>query len=73
MRVSIGTTVTFASNFASHPLSGGDVETRAAEDGSPIQATSSGTEAAFTFASAGSFGFYCEVHAPSMAGAVFVE
>jgi len=73
VRVSAGTRVTIQSNFASHPLEPGNAATREADDGSPIVPTAAGTSVDVVFVSAGAFGFYCQVHAPTMAGAVFVE
>jgi len=73
VKVKAGTQVTFNSDFAIHPLRGGDASSREEDESSPIEATDSGTTIAFAFPSAGAFGFYCNIHAPSMAGAVFVE
>jgi plastocyanin len=77
VRISVGTKVTIDSNFASHPLKAGIAATGAVQEGSPIVPTDAGTSVEIDFASAslagGAFGFYCQVHAPSMAGAVFVE
>ena len=73
VKVKAGTDVTFNADFGIHPLRGGDAASREEDEGSPIDDTDSGTSVTFTFASAGAFGFYCNIHAPSMAGAVFVE
>jgi plastocyanin len=41
---------------------------------SPIKKTMNGMEATFKFDAAGSFGYYCDVHAGGgMVGAIFVE
>jgi plastocyanin len=40
---------------------------------SPITSTNTGTTAMFTFPDAGTFGYYCNVHQPGMAGVVFVQ
>lgn len=76
VKVTAGTNVKFVSAFASHPLVGGAVADGAkVPDGtSPITPTSTGTEATFTLANAGTFPYYCDLHALSgMTGAIFVE
>lgn len=67
MRVKAGQTVTWNGAFASHPLmaSGGDA-------GNPITTTSTGSTKAFTFPTAGTYGFACMFHGGSMFGAIEV-
>jgi len=67
VHVKVGQSVTFNLDFSDHPMQpfGGDT-------GNPIQETTSGTTATFTFASAGTFGFHCEAHPSIMQGAVQV-
>jgi plastocyanin len=78
VRVKKGTMVTFEvpapGNFSGHPLVGGLAGPPPAPDSSsPIQPTNTGTAVTFTMDLAGTYPFYCEYHAPSMAGAIFVE
>ena len=76
IKISAGASVTFSSNFGAHPLVGGEFVDgmKQPDAGSPIEATSSGNSATFTFPNAGSYGYYCDFHVASgMAGAVFVE
>jgi plastocyanin len=75
IKVSVGTKVTFNGDFSSHPFQGGDVDAvpPAATTGPFAAGVSSGMTATFTMSSAGSFGFYCQFHEPSMAGTVFVQ
>ena len=71
----MGHGVTFAGDFASHPLRAGDVSsgTPVPDTTSPIMSTDTGTMASFTFPNAGKFGYYCNFHEPGMAGAIFVQ
>jgi plastocyanin len=76
IKISKGSSVTIASNFANHPLVGGVFANgmKMPDANSPITATSTGMEATFDFPEAGAFGYYCDFHAGSgMIGAVFVE
>lgn len=76
IKIKTGTSVTFSSTFASHPLVGGEVVngTKTPDASSPITTTNTGTEATFTFPNAGTFGYYCDIHAASgMSGAIIVE
>jgi plastocyanin len=76
IKIAAGGSVKFVSDFAAHPLVGGVVEggAKAPDAASPVTSTNTGTEATFVFASAGSFGYYCDFHAlGGMVGAVFVE
>ena len=74
IRVKKGTDVTFEGTFSSHPLVGGEATLPPKPDGgSPIKATMAGTAVTFTMDLAGNYGYYCEYHVPSMAGAIFVE
>ena len=67
VHIKVGQSVTFNSSFSAHPLAafGGDT-------GNPIQTTSTGTTASFTFSQAGTFGFHCQAHPATMQGAVEV-
>lgn len=76
MRIAVGQSVTFSGSFAAHPLVGGSIVggVRAPDATSPITSTSSGSSAAFTFATAGAYPYYCDVHGPGgMTGVVFVQ
>lgn len=76
IKIKAGSTVTFSSDFSVHPLVGGEFANgmKMPDANSPIQSTTSGTTATFTFPDAGAFGFYCDFHVGSgMKGAVFVE
>jgi plastocyanin len=78
VRVSKGTHVTWAGDFAAHPLQAGRVnpttEHATVSTTSPIHQRKSGTRATFEFSGAGTFGYYCERHYKlGMKGAVFVE
>ena len=76
IRIRRGASVTFLSTFDTHPLAGGTVteEIATPEPESPIQPTSSGDQASFTFPDSGVYGYYCDFHASiGMMGAVFVE
>jgi plastocyanin len=74
VKVSAGTKVTFTLDFTLHPLVGGTVVgiTKTPDPNSPIKATSVGSTVTFTMPDPGTFGFYCAMHAPAMAGAVYV-
>ena len=67
VHIKTGQSVTWNSDFVSHPLDpfGGDTP-------NPIQATASGTTVTFSFPNAGTFGFHCGIHTTSMFGAVQV-
>lgn len=75
IKVSAGTSVKFTADFVGHPLVGGIVDgTKMPDAASPILATSTGTEASFTIANAGTYGYYCDFHALSgMFGAIIAE
>ncbi|MFO0762023.1 MAG: plastocyanin/azurin family copper-binding protein [Byssovorax sp.] len=67
-----GTTVTFAGDFASHPLSGGLDGTK--DPTSPITETTTGMTKDFAIPAAGTYGFFCEFHqASGMKGAIFAK
>jgi plastocyanin len=76
LRVSPGTEVTFGGEFDEHPLVGGQVSgsTKAPDPSSPLGGpTSNGTSKTVMLQAAGTFPFYCDVHAfLGMKGAVFV-
>lgn len=75
--VSIGTTVTFNSNFGNHPLYGGTVSggTATIDPASPIGAHGSGSvPVAVTFDQLGEFPFFCDFHfQDGMMGSVLVD
>ena len=76
IKVKKGTKVTFEGNFTFHPLIGGTTTAGmppVPDPTSPIKATAAGMSATFTMDTAGTFPYYCEIHLPSMAGAIFVE
>lgn len=70
--VNPGTDVTFSGSFGTHPLRA-YTDPANTDPGNPIQATSSGSTATFTFSAVGSFGYYCSQHVSlGMCGAVYV-
>ncbi len=72
VRVTAGTTVTWAGDFSFHPLEGGVSPTPDA--GSPITTASpSGMSTTVTFTNAGDFPYFCGVHTGSMRGVIYVE
>jgi plastocyanin len=73
--VSAGTDVTWSMNFAVHPLVGGEVikGTPTPDPASPIKGATSGMSVTFKLTDAGTYPYYCDVHAPGMSGAVFVK
>ncbi len=77
IKVSVGTGVTFDGDFTFHPLMGGEVVAGAkvpAGSGPFVPITNTGTTKTFTMSSAGTFPYYCDVHALSgMTGVVFVQ
>lgn len=76
IKIKAGSSVKFVSTFSMHPLVGGEVldQIEDPDAASPIQPTSTGTEATFTFPDAGTFPYYCDTHSSvGMVGAVFVE
>lgn len=67
-----GTDVTFAGSFATHPLRA-YTDAAHTDPNNPIQSTSAGTTATFSFTTAGSYGYYCSAHVGlGMCGAVYV-
>ena len=76
IRIAAGQSITFSGSFVNHPLVGGTVTSvKTPDPSSPIPSTSSGSMLVVPFPSAGTFPFYCDVHALGfgMFGAVFVE
>jgi plastocyanin len=77
IRVDVGTVVKIDAAYASHPLLGGEVVNNAkvpASSGPFVPITDTGTTKNFTMTTAGTFPYYCDVHAlAGMTGAVFVQ
>jgi len=78
LRVAVGQTVTFEGSLTAHPIAPGNADDNAAgSPNNPILATSTGRSVAFTFESAGTFPYYCELHSfgagMGMAGAIYVR
>jgi plastocyanin len=72
--ISVGQSVTFVGNFASHPLVPGTVSGGGASANNPIQAQRSGSaDYMVSFPTAGSYPYFCDVHKPGMAGVVRVR
>lgn len=76
--IAIGQTVTFEGSLAAHPLAPGNAsDTAAGSPGNPIVQTRSGSSVEFTFDSAGTYPYFCELHGfgdgKGMSGAVFVR
>jgi plastocyanin len=78
LQIASGQTVTFEGSLTAHPIAPGNPDDAAAGSAkSPIEAVSTGRSVAFTFDSAGTFPYYCELHAfgagMGMAGAIYVR
>lgn len=76
VRVSVGTTVTFESDFEPHPLRGGEVvgEEGVVDPNSPITPQDEGTTASFVLNEPGEFPYFCRFHiALGMFGTIWVE
>jgi len=76
IRVAAGTTVnwnvTAPSTFGAHPLAGG--ESNSGSEAGPITSSDqTGATASVTFATAGDFPFFCEIHLSTMQGVIYVE
>ena len=74
--IAAGQSVTFNGSFAAHPLSPGTnpAALTAGSPGNPIQRTGGGTQAMFTFPTAGTYPYFCEMHyAAGMVGVVQVH
>jgi len=76
--VARGQTVQFEGSLTSHPLAPGNPsDPNAGSSNNPIVKTSTGKSVSFDFSSAGTFPYYCELHAfgegSGMAGAIHVR
>jgi plastocyanin len=76
--ISPGQSVRWEGSLAAHPLAPGNPQDSAAgSDDNPIEPTSSGREVEFSFPNAGTFPYYCTLHAfgagEGMAGAIWVR
>jgi plastocyanin len=72
--VAKGTTVRWEGSLATHPLKAGPVAgSTGGTAGSPIVETDTGSSVEFTFANAGTFPYFCTIHAPVMAGSIHVK
>jgi plastocyanin len=77
MTIAVGQTVRWEGSLAAHPLAPGNIDhPEAGSPDSPIVVTSSGSSVEFTFNSAGTFPYVCQVHSfgdgLGMAGVVHV-
>lgn len=75
IKVAAGTNVTFQGSFVQHPMIGGYVtgSPNPASSGPFVPATTTGTTKTFAMSTAGTFPYYCQLHAlAGMTGAVFV-
>lgn len=74
LKVKVGQTVTWNGDLSFHPLRAGAIVDNQpmAQPGNPIPSTSAGNTVSVTFNAAGDFGYYCAVHQPGMAGAIYV-
>ncbi len=77
MLIGVGQGVVFEGSLSAHPLAPGNpADPSAGSAKSPIVETSSGSSVSFTFPSAGTFPYYCTMHAfgagMGMAGAIHV-
>ncbi len=75
--VTTGTVVTWTGNFTNHPMAGGEDGTEDAA--SPITTAADAVNGGngnqtleVTFAAAGDFPYYCEIHVGAMNGVVYV-
>ena len=67
-----GTTVRWDGDFQVHPLAGGEAPDQ--DPASPISAaTPAGNVESVTFAQAGEFPYFCQVHVSQMQGVVYVQ
>lgn len=78
LQIARGQTVTFEGSLTAHPIAPGTPDDAAAgSPENPIEAVSTGRSVAFTFENAGTFPYYCELHAfgagMGMAGAIHVR
>lgn len=78
LQIATGQSVRFEGSLASHPLAPGNPDDHeAGSPSSPIVATSSGRSVEFTFDTAGTYPYYCELHSfgagMGMAGAIYVR
>jgi plastocyanin len=76
IKILVGQSVTWNGTFGEHPLGGGIVRSGTlpeAQPGNPVPSVTSGTTRVVTFATAGTWAYYCGAHAPSMAGVVYVQ
>jgi plastocyanin len=78
MIIAAGQTVRFEGSLSAHPLAPGNADDAAAgSPDNPITATSSGNSVEFTFDTAGTFAYFCELHSfgagMGMAGAIHVR
>jgi plastocyanin len=76
--VAAGQTLRFEGSLTAHPIAPGNADdAEAGSPDNPITATSSGSSVEFTFDSAGTYPYYCELHSfgagMGMAGAVYVR
>jgi plastocyanin len=78
LQIAVGQSVRFDGSLTSHPLAPGNPDDHeAGSPNTPIVRTSSGRSVEFTFAAAGTYPYYCELHAfgagMGMAGAIYVQ
>ena len=73
IKIKTGTVVTWSGDFSFHPLTPG-VDGTPDTSNTPITTTNTGMSASFTFATAGTFPYFCANHFSfGMEGAVFVQ
>lgn len=71
-RVDAGTAVTWNGDFAFHPLVGGEPPTT--DTASPITGnTPAGGMTTVTFATAGTYPYFCDIHGATLQGVIYVE
>ena len=74
MSISAGQTVTFKGDFNTHPLVGGMYMGSVGTTPTPIMRRDTGsTDYTVTFATAGLYPYFCDYHAPTMVGAIWVN
>lgn len=74
LTIAAGQTVTFVGNFNTHPLVGGQYNGDGGSPNNPMGRHDMGsTDLPVTFSTAGSYPFFCDLHAPTMVGVVRVQ
>lgn len=74
MIISVGQSAKWVGNFSTHPLVGGEYNGTAGTTPNPIARHDTGsTPVEVTFNAAGLYPYYCDYHAPTMVGVIWVQ